>query len=81
MLTNRLALIIDKLISENQSAFIGGRYILESVVTAHEVLHSTYKSGNPGLVLKLEYEKAFDKVKWPFLFHALKMKKFPEKND
>jgi hypothetical protein len=30
---------MSRLISLNQSAFIKDRYILESVVTAHEVLH------------------------------------------
>ena len=58
VLTNRLAVVMNFLTSSNQSAFIKGRYILESVVTAHEVFHSTYHSGNSGLVLKLDYEKA-----------------------
>jgi hypothetical protein len=40
VLTNRLALIMGIITSINQSAFIKGRFILESVVTAHEVLHS-----------------------------------------
>jgi len=40
VLTNRVNLIANRLISNNQSAFIKGRYILESVVTAHEVIHS-----------------------------------------
>ena len=62
VLTNRLAVLMNLLTSSNQSTFIKGRFILESVVTTHEVPHSTYQSGCPGLVLKLDYEKAFDKV-------------------
>ena len=31
--------ICDRLIAPNQSAFIKGRFILESVVAAHEVIH------------------------------------------
>ena len=38
-LNNRLIKIIDRLISPNQTAFIQGRYILESVVAAHEIIH------------------------------------------
>ena len=38
-LNNRLIKIIDRLISTNQTAFIQGRYILESVVAAHEIIH------------------------------------------
>lgn len=42
VLTNRISLILQRLIASNQSVFIKGRYILESVVTAHEVLQSTH---------------------------------------
>jgi hypothetical protein len=57
VLTNRLSKVAQRLISFNQSAFIKGRYILESVVVAHEIVHSLHKSGDPGLILKLDYEK------------------------
>lgn len=76
VLTNRLALLMNTLTSSNQSAFIKGIYILEIVVTAHEVLHSTHKSSNPGLVLKLDYEKAFDKVNLDFLLEILHKRGF-----
>ena len=61
-LNNRLSKILQRLVASNQSAFLKGGYILESVVTAHEVLHSIDSSKRQGLVLKLDYEKAFDKV-------------------
>jgi hypothetical protein len=55
------------LTSSNQTAFIKERYILESVVTVHKVLHSVHSSQEPGIVLRLDYEKAFDKVNLDFL--------------
>ena len=76
VLTNRLSLILHRLIATNQSAFIKGRYILESVVTAHEVLHSVHASKEKGLVLKLDYEKAFDKVDLAFLEELLRIRGF-----
>jgi hypothetical protein len=51
--------------------FIKGRYIIESVVTAHEIIHSVHQSEEPGVVLKLDYEKAYDKVSWNFLLDVL----------
>ena len=69
-------MLMNRLTSSNQSVFIKGRFILESVVTAHEVLHSTYHSGSPGLVLKLDYEKAFDKVNLDFLMEILEKRNF-----
>jgi hypothetical protein len=76
VLTNRLAKIIDRLISYHQSAFIRGRFILESVVTAHEVIHEVHKNKDKGLVLKLDYEKAYDKVNLDFLYEVLELRGF-----
>jgi hypothetical protein len=63
-MNNRLEVICDKLLASNQTAFVKGMYILESVVAAHEVIHHTIKSGGKGVVLKLDYEKAYDRVSW-----------------
>lgn len=81
VLTNRLALIMNSLISSNQSAFIKGRYILESVVITHEVLHSVHSSGDCGLILKLDYEKAFDKVNLDFLEELLSLRALAQNGD
>ena len=32
-----------------------------------------------GVILNLDLEKAYDKVKWSFLQQTLRMKEFPEK--
>jgi hypothetical protein len=66
-LNNRLETISDRLLAPNQTIFVKGRYILESVVSAHKIIDDAIKKGQKGLVLKLEYEKAFDRVDWQFL--------------
>jgi hypothetical protein len=48
----------DRLISSNKTTFIKGRYILESVVTTHEIIHDLHKNREEDLILKLDYEKA-----------------------
>jgi hypothetical protein len=73
VLTNRLAKIIDRLISYHQSAFIRGRFILETVVTTHEVIHEVHIKGDKGLVLNLDYEKGYEKVNLEFLYEALEL--------
>ena len=52
LLTNRLGRVSQRLVAINQSAFIKGRYILESVVVAHEIVHSFHKEGEKGVILK-----------------------------
>jgi hypothetical protein len=78
-LNNRLVRICDRLIAPNQTAFIKGRYILESVVAAHEIIHEIAKKGESGIILKLDYEKAYDRVDWVFLEEALSTRGFSEK--
>jgi hypothetical protein len=76
VLTLRLGKIANRLISPQQSAFIRGRYILESVVVAHEVVHNIHKRKEPGVILKLDYEKDYDKVNLDFLFEILTTRGF-----
>jgi hypothetical protein len=76
LLTNRLGPISRRIVNDSQSAFIKGRYILESVVVAHELVHSLNKSGEKGVVLKLDFEKAYDRVSWQYLFDMLKDRNF-----
>jgi hypothetical protein len=64
-LTNRLGRVSQRLVATNQSAFIKWRYILESVVVviAHKIVHSFHKEGGEeGVILKVDYEKAYDRV-------------------
>ena len=60
---NRLMQVADKIIRPTQSAFMSGRYILEGVVIIYETLHELHKNKINGVILKLDFEKAYDKVK------------------
>jgi hypothetical protein len=66
-LNNRLVGICDRLLACIQTTFMKGRFILESVVYAYEIIHETAKSNKKGIVLKFDYEKAYDRVNWNFL--------------
>ena len=70
-LTNRLTPITKEIIGRNQIGFIKGRNILEGVVVLHEALHELRKSKGHGLILKIDFEKAYDRVRWDFLEEVL----------
>jgi len=78
LLNNRLIKVANRLIASNQTAFIKGRYILESVVAAHEIIHEVHRKES-GIILKLDYEKAYDWVSWNFLEERLKSRGFGAK--
>jgi hypothetical protein len=41
--------------------FMEGRNIMSGIMALHEVLHETKKTKKVGIVLKLDFEKAYDK--------------------
>ena len=76
VLANRLVAVADKVVRQSQTAFMTGRNILEGVVILHETIHELHRKKMSGVVLKLDFEKAYDKVNWVFVQQALRMKGF-----
>lgn len=77
--TNRLTKIAHSVVQPMQTAFMPGKHILEGVVVLHETLHEIHTKKLDGVIFKVDFKKAYDKVKWPFLQQALHMKGFNER--
>ena len=65
--TNRLTQIAHSVVQHSQTSFMPDRNILEGVVVLHETLHKVHMKKLDGVIFKVDFEKAYDKVKWPFL--------------
>uniref|UniRef100_A0A803NPX3 Reverse transcriptase domain-containing protein n=1 Tax=Cannabis sativa TaxID=3483 RepID=A0A803NPX3_CANSA len=69
-LAGRMKQSLHQAISEEQSAFIGGRLIQDNAIVGFESLHcmKTKRFGNGNkMALKLDMSKAYDRVEWNFL--------------
>ncbi|XP_028064582.1 uncharacterized protein LOC114267718 [Camellia sinensis] len=58
----RLRQVRPKLTGEVHIAFLGGRYILDGMLIANEVVNWWKKSKKKGIILKLDFEKFYDSV-------------------
>ena len=72
--TIRLAPLAHRTIDRSQTAFIKGRCLHEGVLAIHEIAHELRVKVLGGLFLKLDFEKACDRVNWEFLREVLSRK-------
>jgi len=62
VLSSRLKAVMYDLISENQTAFLAGRQIIDGFLVANEAVHSFKRYRVPNLIFKVDFHKAFDSV-------------------
>nr|XP_051220218.1 uncharacterized protein LOC127337707 [Lolium perenne] len=70
----RLDPVANRIISANQTAFIKGRNILDGLLALIEIIHELKSKNLGGILLKLDFEKAYDRVNWDFLAEVLRAK-------
>nr|GEV45596.1 RNA-directed DNA polymerase, eukaryota [Tanacetum cinerariifolium] len=67
VIANRLSLIISDLISDVKSAFLPNRQILDGPFIINELLFWCKFKKQQAMVFKVDFEKAYDSVRWDFL--------------
>ncbi|RVW66522.1 putative ribonuclease H protein [Vitis vinifera] len=68
--------VLHETIHYTQGAFVQGRQILDAVLITSEIVDERRRSGEEGVVFKIDFEKAYDHMKWDFLDHVLEKKGF-----
>jgi hypothetical protein len=70
--------VLNKLISNSQTEFLKGRYIGECTRLILDIIERTEEEQIPGLLLLVDFEKAFDSLEWDFMFKCLNFLGFGE---
>ena len=76
VLTHRLHDVIPKLVLITQSGYVKGRFMSDTVRTLHDIIECSNIHKIDGLLLMVDFTKAFDSIEWPYLFNTLRQKNF-----
>ena len=68
----RLKGVLSSIISEDQTGFVPNRYLGDNVRLIYDIIYELLRTKQPGLLLCLDFEKAFDTVDLGFMFGVLK---------
>jgi hypothetical protein len=79
ILVNRLQKVIGKIVSYDQNAYIKGRIIGNNIRLVDDIIDYINTENNEGILLTIDFKKAFDSLEWSFMFESLK--KFNFGND
>ena len=78
-LSIKLADAAPEIIHPDQAGFISGRSIFDQVKTTKMVIDYMERTSNPGAVIALDQEKAYDKILHPYLWEVLRKFEFPNR--
>ena len=76
ILATRLRGTLDTLIAFDQSGCIKGRSTFTNLRSAIDVINSANEEKLNGLLAFIDFEKAFDTVKWPFIYKTFDQMNF-----
>ena len=71
-LAARLQAILKNIINPDQVGYLAGRFIGENIRTTSDILSFCMSNKKSALITLIDFEKAFDSVRWSFLLKCLK---------
>ncbi|GBG78679.1 hypothetical protein CBR_g27902 [Chara braunii] len=74
VLANRVGRLLPGLIHPTQTGFVPHKQILANVLLIRQILEMSQTVDPPLATLFLDFEKAYDRVRWPFLLQGLRIR-------
>ena len=78
VIANRIKKVLPSIISHTQKGFLKNRSMAENTRLIYDIIDKLNSNKQGGLLLLIDFEKAFDSVEWNFLDEALKFFNFGE---
>ena len=75
-IASRIRKVLPKIINNDQTGFLKGRFIGENIRLIDSIINYTNTEKIPGLLLFVDFEKAFDSIEWSFIEKTLKYYNF-----
>jgi hypothetical protein len=70
-IAERLKQLLPKIIHSNQVGYVKGRQITDNIRTVSDIFFYTKQKNIPGIIINIDFQKAFDSVDWEFLSATL----------
>jgi len=71
-LSSRLSLVLEKIVTPDQTCSVPGRSISSNLIMLRDMLDYIDRTNEPGILISLDQEKAFDRVDRTFLMNLLR---------
>ena len=76
IISNRISLVIDQLVSNDQTGFIKSRYIAQNLMDLNCVLLHAETNNIPAAIVAIDFCKAYDSLEWNVMYKILEMYNF-----
>ena len=76
VIAKRIEKVLSLLVSPDQTGFIKGGYIGENISLINDILEQTRTQNIPGILLQLDFQKAFDTIEGKFIQRTITLFNF-----
>ena len=76
IIAERIKIVLPNLIHSDQKGFVNGRIIGENTRLIYDIIDEINRQNSKGLIILIDFEKAFNSISWEFISKTLNMFNF-----